>query len=287
LGGKCQKVVSAAQYDGVFTAIAKKVTLVNTTVYTVSALVRGSGTAMMFYETGDDIDKYGTPITLPSGWALISKTFTATASAVANIGVVSNDGTSTIYVAAIQCEASPYSTSFIPTTTAAMTRNAETLKYAIAGNRTAATESIAIKFMPLGGSFANDGIDRFLCDTDTKQRYIKKATTETVCKFRPNNTDSSASAPAASTTSLLNTSYNVVGVAYGATADVNAEIFIDGASEGTDSDNYTSPIWGTNMYMGSDNAGANQLNGLIQKVAIFSRALTAPEVASVSSLLGS
>jgi len=193
--------------------------------------------------------------------------------------------TVTIEVTGIQLEKSPYATSFTPTTTAALTRNPEILKYAIAGNRTAAQESIAIKFMPLGGSFANDGVYRFVTTSETKERSIRKLNTGTVPTYRPNATDDTNCSPSPTTTPLLNTSYVITGVAYGETVGTNAEVYTNGVSEAIDTDNYTIPAWGTNFFMGCDINSVNQLNGLIQKVAIFNRALTATEVASVTDLL--
>jgi hypothetical protein len=179
-----------------------------------------------------------------------------------------------------------YPTSFIPTTTAALTRPAEVLKYAITGNRTAATESIFVRFMP-NFTFANDGVARTLLDTDTKSRKLAKTTTGTKLTFYPNLTDSADCAPESTMTPLANTAYVAGLIAAGVDVDVNASVYFDGSSEATDADNYTSPAWGDYFYIGSDNAGENQINGVIQSVAIFSDVTDSTEISTINDILKS
>ena len=183
----------------------------------------------------------------------------------------------------VQLEKNPYATSFIPTTTASLTRGAEVLTYPILNNRTAEQETIVIKFAPRS-AFANDNVERVICSTDTKNRVVRKLNTGTKAYFAPNITDSSAANTSSTTVPAANTSYVVCSVAYGSTAGTNAEIYINGISEGTDADNYTTPAWGTNFYVGSKNDGTLQLNGIIQKVAMFGRAMIAAEIMEVTTL---
>ena len=183
-----------------------------------------------------------------------------------------------------QIEISPYATSFIPTTTAALTRNAETLTYPISGNRTAAQETIAIKFMPLGGSFANDGVRRVLTDTNTKSRIIKKTQTGTVITFLPNEPDNGAVLKDTTTVPLLNTSYVYTATCVNSPSSYAG--YLNGTQEGTTgSTAWTLNTWGTNFYIGSNSSSTEQLNGLIQRVAIFNRALSASEVSAITTLL--
>jgi hypothetical protein len=190
-------------------------------------------------------------------------------------------GSIDLQIACPQVEKNPYPTSFIPTATAALTRNAEVLKYEIAGNRTAATETIAIKFMPMGGSFANDGLIRNILDSDADRIVLRKQSTLTTVSFFPNLTDDSGTLLTGGTTNLLNTSYVETAISYGATAGTNYELFLNGSSDGSGTTNYTTPTLGTYFYLGSNNSGLSQLNGLIQSIAIFSRALSAGEVLAV------
>ena len=49
-----------------------------------------------------------------------------------------------MYRVSVLIEKSPFATSAIPTTVAALTRNKEVLNYTTSGNRTAATESMVV-----------------------------------------------------------------------------------------------------------------------------------------------
>jgi hypothetical protein len=202
------------------------------------------------------------------------------------IGSVSDEDIIDTYIALPQCEERPYATSYVPTAGTLGTRNADILTYPITGNRTAATESIFIKFSPCS-AFANDGVVRQLIGTDTKSVTIRKATTGTTCEYFPNITDSIGTKATSTTNILANTSYTIAGIAYGETAGTNAELYINGTSEGTDSDNYTAPAWGTNFFIGSSNGSLLQLNGVIQSVAIFSDAKNLTSVSSITNILNS
>jgi hypothetical protein len=74
-------------------------------------------------------------------------------------------------------------------------------------------------------------------------------------------------------------------VAYGGTEDKNAEIYSNGISKGTSSDNYTAPEFGTYFFIGLSKDSSSHLNGLIQSVCCYSRALSATEVAAVTAIL--
>lgn len=199
-----------------------------------------------------------------------------------------------IYAPQVECasHSSPYPTSFIPTTSAAVTRNAETLKYVIAGNRTAATETIAIKFMPLGGSFANDGIQRCLLTNDAPERHMRKATTSTTMGFRPNFTDSAAAASTITGADpvAVNTSY-VMGYTL-VQATPTFQDYLNGSADGAATGTaWTLNNWAssTYFYLGSVNAAESatisRFDGLIQSVAIFSDAKSAANVATITGIL--
>jgi hypothetical protein len=160
------------------------------------------------------------------------------------------------------------------------------LSYLNTGNATAEQETIIIKFAPMGGDFANDGLARVLIDSDPDRVTMSKDAAAVVVRLYPNLTDDSATSAVSTTTPLVNTSYVTTGVAYGATADINSEIYVNGITEGHSHTNYTQPdMAGTSFYIGSRYTSIQQLNGLIQKVAIFNRALSASEILEVSNLL--
>ncbi len=180
------------------------------------------------------------------------------------------------------------STSGIPTINSngysATTANDDVLKYEIANNRTAEQETIVIKFMP-SSDFANDGIKRRLITTDTKNRSLLKDLTNTVVSCFPNFTDNGTVFAQTTTSILASISYTLA-----CTISHNSPyivVFTNGVSEGSlpSAGDFTSPTWGTSMYIGSSNSGAEQLNGFIQKVLFFNRALTASEVLAVNNSL--
>src|SRR3990167_2657815 len=109
-------------------------------------------------------------VTVLSTWARFQVT-AASASQKCGIQIVTD--TDAVYVWGNQFETSIYATSFIPTTSAALTRNSEKLSYVNSGNRTAATESIFIKFT-MANTLANDALYRSLLSSDTIDRAIYK-----------------------------------------------------------------------------------------------------------------
>ena len=184
--------------------------------------------------------------------------------------------TDAVYVYGMQLEASPVMTSYTPNATTAVTRGAEVLTYLIANNRTAEAETIVIKFAP-GGTFANDGVERDISGTDTKNRAIFKVNTRSDVTSYPNITDSGSSVAISNTSPINNTKLVVSSVFQ----HVNpyANIFYDGVSKGTETvDDYINPLWGASFYLGSNNAGANQGNIIIERVEIYNRPLSASEV---------
>lgn len=180
-----------------------------------------------------------------------------------------------IQVANIQVEKLPFASSFIPTTTAALTRNAETLKYVNAGNRSAAVESCVIKFAPeWNGTDLAAGV--YLMDTDTKARYAY-GTTDDFIHFSPNSTDSAGATVASTSKPSANTEYTI-GLVCQSTGNPNSTIYYNGISEATHNTDFTANAWGTYFWVGSLAAGSNQLYGTIFSIAFFDRVLNASEM---------
>ena len=194
-------------------------------------------------------------------------------------------GSIDLQIAGAQVENAPYATSFIPTTSAALTRNAEVNKYVTLDNRTAATESVFIKFRPLGGDFANDGIARQLTDSDTKRRSVYKPTNNSDINTYANQTDSGSTRQNTSTPILSSTSYVSAG-SMASTGNPNLQIYLDGTQKGSDdNDDFTANAWGTSFYIGSDLNGLSNVNAIIESVAFFNKALSATEVSTVTDIL--
>lgn len=286
--GKIIKFTGTKIDDRVTNASAKRFSTTSGTTYAFSIFLRGSGDVYLrFAPTGGTIQTSSKITLANTGWTKYSAAFVSDATNTTALAVVlKEDNAVTCYNTDWQCEAAPYATSFIPTTTAALTRGAEVLTYPISNNRTAEKETIFIKFA-LGSDFANDGTERDLTDTHTKQRFIRKrsATNTDRLSFQPNSTDSGSSVSYTTTVPLANTSYVVCGVAYGTTADTNSEIYLTGISERSETTNYTLNAWGTVFSLGSASGGSNQLNGIIQSVSIFNRDFTVSEVAAVSTIM--
>lgn len=281
---KIAKLVATSSSEGLQTSLAKKVSTTLNSYYTISAYLRGSGDVYLFYDNSGTV-LASSKITLKNNdWYFYSFTFKSLTSATGNLGVILKENNNvTCYLGGIQLEAGKFSSSFIPTTTAALTRNSETLSYVTSGNRTADTESLLISYIPFSG---NENIaSSILIDSDTKSRKISDGSANSNYVFLTNETDSATSKSTGKLGSIAYTDYVVAAIAYGPTEATNSEIYIDGYSSGTNTTNYTSPAYGTNFYIGSDNAGANQVNGIIKNVAIFSNALTALNARQASNSL--
>jgi hypothetical protein len=229
-----------------------------------------------------------TAVTLTSDWCRFTET---RASAAQKCGIRIVTDTDAVYVWGAQFEDNPYATSFIPTTTAAMTRSAEVLKYATAGNRTAATETMMVKFIPEWGDTIRGVAEQdYVFDTDTKKRQMlfggRAANTHSDYYSGANTTDSvSAIALQYDVTIANNTSY--VGTFSTSHTTPYQKLYLNGdiltLSEATA--DYIDPAWGTYFYIGCASVGTNQLNGIIQKVAFWNRALTAGEVKAASNFM--
>ena len=182
-----------------------------------------------------------------------------------------------------QIEKNPYATSYIPTTTAALTRNAEVLKYETAGNRTAATETVFIKYVIIPSSSEIVAASRYIASTETKNRNILIYSGVRI-RTRANENDNVDVLASDTSTWLANSSSIFTGVYKHSSPYV--EIYRDGTSKGTyTAGDFTNPAWGTYWFLGSQNDTGNQSALIFQSVTIFNRALTAAEVAAVSTLL--
>lgn len=226
-----------------------------------------------------------TTVTLTTSWGRFQVT-TASASQTCGIKLATN--TDAVYVWGNQFENLPYATSFIPTTTAALTRNVESLSYLNAGNRTAATESVFIKFAP-NYTWANNGLYNTLCDTGSQNRQIHKGNTNTVVRSLANSTTSSGVALNTATTPQANTSY-VATFTYKATNSPSPTLlgYINGVSEGGTAmtTNFAANVFGTNFGIGMIPATPGyELDGIIQAVGFLSNVLDGPGVSTGTGIL--
>ena len=265
----------------------------NASTFTASA---GNGTVLLAANTGTDAQTYSvflkrktgigtisitadsggnyTTVTLSTDW----RRFTVTATAgTQKCGIKIATNTDAIYVWGSQFENIAFATSFIPTVDAALTRNAETLKYEIAGNRTAAMESCVVKFVMESASGLP--LTNSLTDTDTKRRYFRFRSTDDV-GISPNYDDSGN----CYVTDIINEAWTAntemtLGYAIQHSSPYIAGYF-DGVVDGTNetADDFTDPAWGTYFWVGSDKDGVNQLYGTIFSIAFFNKVLSAEEM---------
>ena len=273
---------------------------INASTFTASA---GNGTVLLTANTGTNAQTYSVFLKRKTGIGTIQITadsgvsytttalstdwrrFTVTATAATQkcgIKIVTN--TDAIYVWGSQFENIPFASSFIPTTTATLTRGAETLKYEIIGNRTAATESCVVKLAPGYASEVTTANTAFL-DTDTQRRLFTFGSGTDRVQIFPNVTitinsridDIINEAWTANTKMTLgyviqHSSPYIAGYYNGAA---------DGTNE-TDHD-FPDPDWGTYFWVGSGDDGANQLNGTIFSIAFYDIVLSAAWMSDIHS----
>ena len=232
-------------------------------------------------------DNYSSNFTATSETKRFSFTVTNTSSAGNGNQVVGIANSSTFEAADLlawgfQVEQNPYATTYIPTTTAALTRNAEVLKYETAGNRSD-VETVFYKFIPFYST--PKAVEAYLASSQTKDRLIKMVGSATSIKTRPNETDTvGAVVETTSNAYLLNTS-TVFSSVYKHSSPYIAT-YLNGVANNTyTSADWTAPSYGTYFFIGSANAGTVQIDGIIQSVTIFGRALTAAEVATGSNIM--
>ena len=286
--GNVLKIVVTGNNSGMLCAAANKPSLTSGTVYTITAYLRGTGNVQLYI--GGSPAQVSSTITLQdSYWAKYSFTFTANRTLAEAFDILDvGDSDPTCYVAAVQIEALPYSTSFIPTTTAALTRNVENLSYVNSGNRTAATESIFIKWST-ERSVSVVGGNGLLLNSDTKDRYfyIAPNTTHTVIIY-PNGVDSVGSSATENTVKAANTSY-VTAAILSSTGNPNATIYNNGSSVGSTNTDFTANAWGANFYVGCNSpspfAAGNPVDGIIQEIAIFSDVKSATDVSTITTVI--
>lgn len=281
-GTKCIKFVGSDANDRFYKAAGHRPSISNATVYTASCFMKGSGDVYIRQDQTTDVDS--SKITLTSDWRRYSLTFTSDTTT-ADIAIILKEAQAvTCYATCFQIEKSPCATSFIPTTTAALSRGAEVLKYETSGNRTNATETCFIRYSPSWAGASQTSAVK-LIDTDADIIDMAFVVASDSFAYSPNVTDSVGTTALADSDPAINTKYVMAGVSYGATAGTNAEIYVDGVTKGTSTTNYTEPEIGTYFYVGSKSDGSLQTNGIVDSVAFFSTAKSATEVASITDIL--
>ena len=171
------------------------------------------------------------------------------------------------------------------------TANVEVLKYLIAGNRTAAQETIVIKWQTTWGESAG-AVGHCFIDSETKRRYIsinsRGGDTNEDVYFLPNENDSAGSTfiTFGGQNYLANTLYVIAATCKQSSPYLG--FFKNGVSQtndnGTDAD-FTTPTWGTSFYIGSNISGTEQAEASIKSVAIFAGVKTDNEIVAIGNVM--
>jgi len=283
----------AAATDVKFRA-TNTVILSDSVPYTISFYVKADAAKtipLVIFEAEDDFTSFlnTTFDTVANTWVRIEKTFTPTTNGASDPAAMEirlgNLGLFTILFESLQIEQLAFASSFIPTTTAALTRNKETLKYYIAGNRTANEESFSIR---ASMEFTDSGVEsntRYWTDTDTKSRDATREFNN--FSFRPNSSDS-VDSNVFQFKDMVGEE-NVLHVLSGSIQHSNpyVVVYYDGVTIGGEEgvDDYTDPAWGTFFYIGSNNAANSHLYGVVGSIAFFNRSLNPDVHKTINTLL--
>ena len=161
----------------------------------------------------------------------------------------------------------------------ATTANDEVLTYLIDKNRTAAQETIVIKF-----TLSTVGGTGFFFDSDDDRRVAYRPVGDPLkFTYYPNFTKNNL-IKAVGADLAANTTYTIAVVTQHASPYIN--IFHNGTSEGTyTTGDYTTNAMGTLFYIGCRNDGTSQMLGTVKSTAYFNRALSASEVSAVYNII--
>lgn len=267
------------------------VTLVNSTQYTQSLFVKPAGATVLRLRsnTGGAIFDFtltgnGTApspsadlqaasiVAFPNGWYRVSWTFTSTTSAPGNRGdywtIKTNvaDGTNGVYVVGAQLEAGAFPTSYIPTTTAAATRNADVASITGSAFSGWYRQGEGTMFVECALAQPNAGANQFAFRASDNTLNNSVAI---------NIVDSARIATAAggvfdgNASSVLALVANVPSKIAGAYASNNLGISLNGATTVTDA-TATIPTSQTRADIGSDHIGANRVKaGTIKRLTYW------------------
>lgn len=181
------------------------------------------------------------------------------------------DGVSSLYIWGAQAEALPFASSYIPTTTTAVTRTADSASISSTGNFFETQGSIAVLADVIGDLGADQSIIS-VNDGSAVDRYLINRSSD---KIRTQVIDTSVSQADYSDASDMTVNQQF-SIAHTFKAN-DFETFKDGVSIGTDTAG-TVPAGLTDIDLGQDNAGANQMYGHLKNLRIYANVLTADQV---------
>jgi hypothetical protein len=234
----------------------------------------GSGTGSLI--TANDV------VTVTDSWKRVTLSGVLSDATVSRLKVfievenVAEGDTLDVQVANVKLEKLQYATSFIPTTTAALTRNAELLKFEISGNLTTAPEACIIK-MRLNYDSTTTGTNNLMMDTDDERRFFSKITGDTdTFNIVPNLGNPGGSL----VNDFVDTTWNafdLMGFGYNMQhSSPYIAGYYNGRPDGTNetADDFDDNAWGTYFYIGSALNNSKHLDGIIHEIGFFDQILT-------------
>lgn len=215
---------------------------------------------------------------LANGWFRCTMNYTSSATATQSHGILTcingnlgytGDGTSSLYIFGAQLEAMPFATSYIPTTTASLSRAADVCSFPISDNMVKLQQSSGHTFMAdvrLEGRFAS--MDQIALGGDTTG--TRHALGFYSLAMFSHNAKGGGLNIIGDIDMLLKRRYGVV---YNGSA---SHMYIDGLFKGSVSSASTSE--NTSVMLIGSASGGRYLFGTISNLRIYDRALTAEEV---------
>jgi len=213
-------------------------------------------------------------------WVRVQVT-AASASQTSGIRIVTSGDE--VYAWGAQAEALPFASTYIPTTSTALTRNAEKLTYPSASNRTAATESIFIK-MVLFGNLVDFTSSQRILDSNTKRRTVVLDGGNSQIDFFSNVSDTGTAVSSTSTVFLKNKSLSLAFTCQ-STGNPNQLAYNYGLQEGTNNTDFTSPAWGNTFYVFNSSLGGGEPSGIVEALAFYSDVKSSTDVFDIRTIL--
>ena len=209
-----------------------------------------------------------------NGWYRCSITQTATASATSNFTLrliegasttsYTGDGTSGIFIWGAQLEAGAFATSYIPTTTTALTRNADAAS--MTGTNFSSWYNASEGTLYVEANTPDFAVAYVFADINSNSltNYIRQSTSSlgTISQFVVSDSGTAVASPGVAVT------LGSVRKAAGAYILNSIQQSVNG-SLGTQDTSATIPAGLTQLNIGSRSTGANNVNGTIRRIAYY------------------
>jgi len=243
----------------------KSITTSGSSSLTLSYWARADTPHTMGVYIYDDVAGYhrGTQL-LTGSWKRYSLSVTAGASYTFLQIAFEEQSIGEVYLWGIQLETSTYPTSYIPTTTTAVTRNADVL---IAGDMV--TDAAGSAYAEASSIWSTNNATAFALGRDYAGRIFYSTNTLPSTYFKTYDGSSAV-------TSVTGASYQNRPASMAATWGNNLTVYLDGV--GSAASAYDGTMGAGNLAIGTSNSAGAEWNGTVREVKIFNSELTAEEV---------